>query len=143
MQHRQLGDQPSVGLLRKGIKEVVGAQTRLDMAHGQALVEGRQGTGKGRGGVPLDQDEVGPELNEFLAQPFQRCGGDVGEGLVGCHQFQVPIRLDGEQVHHLADHLAVLTGEDHPAAEVATGLEGPNHGGHFDGFRTRAQNKGD
>ena len=109
------------------------------MAHRDLLVEGRQGTGEGRGGVSLHQHQGGTMQAELLLQALQRGTGHVGEGLVGGHQGQIVVSPEVEQLHHLAHHLAVLPGEHHPGAEGGGGLKGQDHRGQLDRFRAGAQ----
>ena len=59
MEIRQLSDHRAVDFLREGLVLVVGAQARFDMADGGFLIESREATGKGGGGVALNQDQVG------------------------------------------------------------------------------------
>ena len=55
------------------------------MAHGHLGVEGRQGRGKGRGGVALHQHQIRLVLFKLRLQPLQSTAGDVGERLLGGH----------------------------------------------------------
>ena len=143
MEQGHLGDQPPVGFLREGIEEVVGAQPGLHMAHRDLGVEGRQGRGKGRGGVPLHDHQVGGEVRELLAQPLQGRAGHVGEGLLGGHQGQVPVGLEGKQLHHLVDHLPVLAREHQAGVEALGRLEGLDHRGQLDRLRAGAKHDAD
>ena len=143
MQQSQLRDQTAVGLLRERVKQVVGAQAGLHVANGNLLVEGGQGGGEGGGGVSLNQHQIRGMLGELLLQPLQRRAGDVGEGLPWGHQSQITIRRQAEEIHHLGDHLAVLTGEHHPGAEALRLLEGLDHRRQLDGLGTRAEHDRD
>ena len=135
----QLGDQAAVGLLGEGVPQVVGAQTRLHMAHGDLGVEGRQGRGEGRAGVALHQHQLRPMVREFPLQPHQGAAGHMGEGLLRGHQGQIAIGGDAEQIHHLAHHLPVLAREHHPGAEIVGLLEGSDHRRQFDRLGPGAQ----
>ena len=55
------------------------------------------------------------------------------------HQAQVVIRLDGEDVQHLVEHLPMLPGDAHARHEVRPFLQRTNYRRHLDGFRTRAE----
>ena len=135
----QLGDQAAVGLLREGVEQVVGAQTRLHMAHGDLGVEGRQGRGEGGAGVALHQHQLRPMVGEFPLQPRQGPAGHMGEGLLRGHQGQIAVGSDAEQIHHLAHHLPVLAREHHPGAEIGGLLESPDHRRQFDRLGPGAQ----
>ena len=139
----QLGDQAPIRLLRKGIKQVVGAQAGLHMTHRNLLIEGSQSTGKSRGGVALHQHQIGALIGEFLLQSLQGRTGHVGERLVGGHQGQIVIGLQIEEIHHLAHHLAMLTGEHHPGAEILGRQKRQDHRGQLDRLRAGAQNDRD
>ena len=114
MQLGDLGDQAAVGLLRERIKDVVGAQASLHVAHGNLVVEGGQGCSKGGGGIALHQHQIGPVLGKFQPQALQGRTGHMGQGLLGGHQGQIALGLKAKQRHHLGHHLAVLTGEHDP-----------------------------
>ena len=114
MQLGHLGDQAAVCLLWEGVIEVVGAQTRLHMAHGDLVVEGGEGGGKGGGGVALHQHQVGAVFGKFQTQALQGRTGHVGEGLARGHQGQVLVRAQLEERHHLGHHFLVLAREHHP-----------------------------
>jgi len=63
--------------------------------------------------------------------------------LLGGHQGQVVIGLQVKQVHHLGDHLPVLTGQHHPGVEVIGLLEGLYHRSELDRLRTGSQHDAD
>ena len=58
--------QRPVHLLRKGRVLVIGPQSRLHMAHRDLVVKGGQSPGKGGGGIPMDQHQVGLDLARTL-----------------------------------------------------------------------------
>ena len=78
-----------------------------------------------------------------MAQALQRCAGDMGEGLLGGHQGQIPLGLKGKEAHHLGHHLPVLPGQHHPGVKAIGLLESADHRRHLDGFRAGAQHQGD
>ena len=81
VQGGHLADEPPVGLLGEGRGDVPGAQTGLDVEDGYLVVESRQRSGEGGGGVPLDDDGVGPVGLNGPPHPLQAAVGDLGEGL--------------------------------------------------------------
>ena len=113
------------------------------MAHRDLGVEGRQGRGKGRGGVPLHDHQVWGEVLELLAQPLEGGAGHVGEGLLGGHQGQVPVGLEAKQLHHLVHHLPVLARQHQAGVEALGRLEGLDHRSQLDRLRPGAQNDAD
>ena len=62
------------------------------------------------------------------------------QGLTGCHQIEILIRLKMEQIHHLAHHFAVLTGQDDTGVQCITGLARPDDRSQLDRLGTRSQN---
>lgn len=117
MQLADLGNQPAVGFLGEGVKQVVSAQAGFHVPHGDLLVERRQSGSEGGGGVALDEHQIRPVLSEVLLQPHQGGAGHVGERLAGRHQGQVAISGEAEELHHLRHHFPMLAGEHHPGAK--------------------------
>ena len=108
------GDAPrdlAVHLLGPGAVDVVGAQSGLDVAHGNLLVEGGQGGGRGGGGVAVDEDDVGLALFQHVAHAGEHAGRDVVEVLPLLHDVQVVVGADVKDTEHLVQHLAVLAGD--------------------------------
>ncbi len=138
-----LGDEPSVALLGEGRAEPAAAQSGLDVDDGDPLVESGQGSGEGGGRVAVDQDRVGGRGGEVVLQAAQRAVGDLGEGLLGGHHFQVDVGGEAEGVEGLVQHLAVLPGGDHDGLEARVVLEGADDGRELDGFRPGAEDYGD
>ena len=62
---RNGGNQLAVHFLREGRILVIGSETGLHMAHLHLMVEGGQRPGKGGGGVPVDQHQVGLGLLQY------------------------------------------------------------------------------
>ena len=139
----QSGDaphQPAVHLLRVGGVFVIGPQTRLYMAHLNLVVEGGQGPGKGGGGVPVDQHQVGFGLLQHPFHAQEAFGGDGGQGLPGLHDVQIKVGLELEHIQHGVQHLPVLGGDAAEGLHGGTALELGHQGGHFDGLRPGAEN---
>ena len=138
----QVGDGPHhlpVHLLREGGPLVIGAQTGLHMAHRDLVVEGGQGPGKGGGGVPVDQHQVGPGLVQHAVHAQQALGGDGGQGLPRLHDVQVVVGLEMENLQHRVQHLPVLGGDAAQGPDVLPPGELQSQGGHFDGLRPGAE----
>ena len=76
-----LADEPPVGLLGEGRGGCPRCETGLDVEDGYLVVESRQRSGEGGGGVPLDDDGVGPVGLNGPPHPLQAAVGDLGEGL--------------------------------------------------------------
>jgi hypothetical protein len=87
------------------------------MAHRHLLVKGGQGSGKGGGGIPLDDHQPGRMVLKLGGQPRQATAGNVSEALLGLHNGQVRVRLQSKQGHHLIHHFPMLTGEHHSGFE--------------------------
>ena len=93
--------------------------------------------------VPLHDHQVWGEVLELLAQPLEGGAGHVGEGLLGGHQGQVPVGLEGKQLHHLVDHLPVLAREHQAGVEALGRLEGLDHRCQLDRLRPGAKHDAD
>ena len=49
------------------------------------------------------------------------------------------VGLETKKVHHLGDHLSVLTGQNHPSVQLRAGLKLLDHRSQLDGLRSRAE----
>lgn len=94
----ELAGHAAVHLLGPGAPAVVGAQPGLDVADGDARVEGGKRGGEGRGRVPVDEDEPRLLLLQHRAEALQHAGGYVREGLAAFHYVEVVLRPDAELV---------------------------------------------
>ncbi|EKD97403.1 MAG: hypothetical protein ACD_23C00945G0003 [uncultured bacterium] len=78
------------------------------MRHGNLLVIRGQTGSKGGGGIAMHQHDVGLELAEHAFHTLQDGSSHVSQVLPGLHDVEVKVWLDGKQVQHLVQHLAVL-----------------------------------
>ncbi len=67
MQIGDVGHEPPVHFFGPGRIDVVRAQAGFDVSHRDAVVEGREGPGKGRGRVALNDYPIGPQGIEDFA----------------------------------------------------------------------------
>ncbi|MND78928.1 hypothetical protein D3C80_706490 [compost metagenome] len=122
-------------LFRPGRVDIAGAQAGFNVTHRDAVIVGRQGRGKGGGGVTVYQNAIRLELGKHRFQPLQDGGGDIGQILSRLHDVEVIVRLDLEQIEHLVQHLSVLSCDTDSDIHLAIGLEGLDDWGHLDCFR--------
>lgn len=137
-------DRLAVELLRPGAVDVARAQARLDVADRDLQVEARQRGGEARGGVAVDEDNVGALILEDRLQLEQHVAGHVEQGLARLHDRQVVVGLDVEHPQHLLEHLAVLARHADDGLELSRpGLELVDERAHLDGLRTRTEDEHD
>ena len=91
----------------------------------------------------MDQDHVGLQLVDGLVHAQEALAGDVGEGLPGGHDVQVPVRPNAEDLQHAVQHLPVLGGNAAEAFNAGTGGQLLYQRAHFDGLRTGAEDAHD
>ena len=103
----------AVELLGPGAVDVVRAQARLDMPHGDLQVEARERRGEAGRGVAVDQDHVGLFLLQGSPQLQQHVARNVEQGLPRLHDCQVMIGRHVENAQDLVEHLAVLARHGH------------------------------
>jgi len=113
------------------------------MPNRDLLVERSQTSGKCRGGVTLNQNQLRGISLKVLPQPLQCCTGDMRQGLARRHQVEILIGFEMEQIHHLAHHFPVLTCQDDTGLQRITSLERPDYRSQLDRLRTRSQNDRD
>ena len=135
-------DRLAVELLRPGTVDVVRAQPRLDVAHGDLKVEAREGRRKAGRGVAVNQNHVGflvledgPELEQHVAR-------DVEQRLAGLHDRQVVVGSHAEDAQHLVEHLAVLARHGDDCLELIRAcLQLVDERAHLDRLRAGAEDE--
>jgi hypothetical protein len=102
-------------------------------------VVGGESRAESRGGIALDQDDVGLEA---LARVFHRIDHATGEHaqcLIHTHDVQVKVCLDFEVLERLIEHRAMLTRVYNSRFEFIRSMSQlVDHEGELDGLRSRA-----
>ena len=123
----------------KRVVDVVAAKSRLDVPYGNLAVVGSESRAESRGGVALDQDDVGLEAKAGVFHRIDHAAGEHAQGLVRTHDVQVEVRLDLEVLEHLIEHRAMLTRVHHGRFEFSrSAAQIVDHEGELDGLRPRA-----
>ena len=139
MQVRHIAHQHPIHLLRiRGIL-IAGTQARLYMADGYLMVEGRQGSGKGGGGIAVDQNQVRLGLLDDTVHAQDGLGGNLGQCLLLFHDIQIIVAFQLENLHDGVQHLPVLAGQAAQTLHLRMGRQLLDQGGHFDGLGPRAE----
>ena len=135
-------DRLAVELLRPGAVDVVRAQARLDVAHGDLQVEARERRGEAGRGVPVDQNHVGPLVLEDSLELEQHVTRHVEQRLARLHDGQVVVGSHIEDAQHLVEHLAVLARHGHNSLELFRArLKLVDERAHLDGLRAGAEDE--
>ena len=135
-------DRLAVELLRPGAVDIVRAQARLDVAHGDLKVEARERRGEAGRGVSVDQDHVGPLVLEDGPELEQHVARHVEQRLARLHDRQVVVGSHIEDAQNLVQHLAVLAGHSHDGLElIRTRLELVDERAHLDCLRAGAEDE--
>lgn len=131
-------DHLAVELLRPGAVDVVRAQARLHMAHGNLKVEARERRGEAGRGVAVDQDHVGPLVLEDRLELDQH----VEQRLARLHDRQVVVGNYVKDAQYLVKHLAVLARHGHDGLElILARLQLVDERAHLDGLRAGAEDE--
>ena len=128
-----------VHLLGEGGPLIVGAQARLHVTHRNLVVEGGQGSGKGGGGVAVDQHQVGLGLVKHVVHTQQALGSDGGQGLPGLHDVQIIAGFQLKNLQHAVQHLTVLGGHAAQSPDIGPLLQLQGQRGHFNGLGPGAE----
>ena len=139
VQRRNLTGQLAVHFLRERRIFVVGAQTGLNMADRNFVVERCECAGKGGRGIAVDENNVRLRLFEHLIQTVQALLGNGRQRLTRLHDIQVIIRPDAENIKNLIEHFAMLCGNAHDGLSVFVLLKRMHERSHFDSFRARTE----
>ena len=132
----------AVELLRPGAVDVVRAQARLDMAHGDLQVEACERRGETGRRVAVDQDHVGPLVLEDGLELDQHVARHVEQRLARLHDRKVVVGSHIEDAQHLVEHLAVLARHGHEGLElILAHLELIDERTHLDCLRTGAEDE--
>ena len=135
-------DRLAVELLRPWAVDVVRAQARLDVAHGDLQVEARERRGEAGRGVPVDQDDVGPLVLEDGLKFDQHVARHVEQRLAGLHNRQVVVGSHVEDAQHLVEHLAMLARHGNDGLElIRMRLQLVDERAHLDGLRAGAEDE--
>jgi hypothetical protein len=122
---------PSSG---KGL-EVAAAESGLHVPGRHMPEERGERREEDRGGVPLDQDQVGGSHSPGSDPSLQAPLTDLGEGLPLPHDSEVQSGSRRNGLEHLVHEFRVLSGEDEASVDGAgTPSQGTEHRGHLDGF---------
>ena len=132
----------AVELLGPGAVDVVRAQARLDVAHGDLQVEACERSGEAGRGVAVHEHHVGPLVLENGPELDQHVASHVEQRLARLHDRQVVVGSHVEDAQHLVEHLTVLTGHGHDGLELAWArLQLIYERAHFDGLRARPEDE--
>jgi len=90
------GRENTIELLGERLAEISGAQSRFDMRHGNAAVEGGEGAAQSRSGVPLHDRQIGLRFREGPLQGLDDSRRRLEQGLPWGHHVQIVIRRYAE-----------------------------------------------
>lgn len=122
--------------------DVARAQAHLHVADGDLQVEAGERRRKARGGVAVDEHNVGPLGLEHGLQHQQHVARHVEQRLSRLYDGQVVVGGHIEHAQHLVEHLAVLAGYSHHSVKlVRAPLKLVDQRTHLDGLRPRAENE--
>jgi hypothetical protein len=108
------------------------------------VVERGQRRGDDGAGVALHQQEIGLHFAERSGEGDQRASGEIRQGLVGVGQSEVDVGGEGEGVHRLRQHFALLRGgDDHGFEKVGAATKLLDDGSHLDRLGTSSEYYGD
>lgn len=134
----------AVELLRPGAVDVVRAQARLHMPHGDLQVEARERRGEAGRGVAVDQDDVGLLVLEDRLELEQYVARHVEQRLARLHDRQVVVGSHTEDAQHLVEHLAVLARHSHDGLKLLLArLQLVDERAHLDCLRAGAEDEHD
>ena len=137
-------DRLAVELLGPGAVDVVRAQARLDVAHGDLQVEACERGGEAGRGVTMNKDDVGSLVLEDRLELEQHVARNVEQRLARLHDGEVVVGSNAEDAQHLVEHLAVLARHGHDGLElIRARLQLVDERAHLDCLRTGAEDEHD
>ena len=141
-----MGDQVNrlpVEFLREGRIQIVGAQPRLHMAHGDLQIKTGQRRHKGGGGVAMHQHHIGLFVFQYFLDPDENVDGHIEQGLIFLHDAQIVLGLHVEAFQNLIQHLPVLTRNADNRFQFGMLAHLQHQRTHFDGFGPGAEDQHD
>ena len=135
-------DRLAVELLGPGAVDVVRAQARLHMAHGNLKVEACKRCREAGRGVAVDQDHVGSLVLEDCLELEKHVTRHVKQRLARLHNRQVVVGIYVEDAQYLVKHLAVLARHGHDGLElILARLQLVHERAHLDCLRAGAEDE--
>lgn len=135
-------DRLAVEFLGPGAVDVVRAQARLHMAHGNLKVEACKRCREAGRSVAVDQDHVGPLVLEDCLELEKHVTRHVEQRLARLHNRQVVVGIYIEDAQYLVEHLAVLARHGHDGLElIRTRLKLIDERAHLDGLRASTEDE--
>ena len=118
---------------------IVGAQPRLHMPHGNLQVEARERRDERGGCVAVHEHDVGAHLFQYGFNAVQDIRGDVEQRLLVLHDGKIIVRLNVKRREHLIEHLPVLPRDADDGPQTLARLELVHQRAHFDRLGARAE----
>ena len=119
------------------------SQTSFNVSNRYLVIKGRQCPSQCGGGITLNHDAIRFGDLEIVIKPAQASGHDMHQVLIRTHDVQIHIGLQAKRIHHLIQHILVLTGPNDVGAEsLGLSLCSQNQGCKFDSLRSRAHDNG-
>ena len=134
----------AVHLFGPRAEDVVRAESGFYVSNGDLLIECGEGGGCAGCCVAVDEHNVGLRFTQHVAHACKHAGSDIIEILSLLHDVEVEVGADVEDVKHLVEHLAVLTGDADNGLEcIGMFLELLDKRRHLNGLRTGPENEHD
>ena len=117
------------------------AQTSLYMPHGDLRIKCSKCGGSRRGGVSMNQHDIGSANLKHIPHSCKHTGGNIIQVLPLLHDVEVVVRLHIKYGQHLVEHFSMLTSNANNSFEIyCVLLELFYQWTHLDGLRTSAKN---
>jgi len=102
------------------------------------IIIGSQGCGHHGCRIPLNQYPIRFSFQKNLIHLYENRSRDIRQCLIFCHQVQIDIRRNAENLKHLIKHFSMLSREADDRFDMRFRLKTFNDGCHFNRFRTGA-----
>ena len=141
MKRGQFSGKDPVHLFRKGLGEIAGPESGLNVANRNLVVEGCEGAAERGSGIALHNYKLRFLCCEDRFKSRHDPGGRMAERLALSHDVEVVLGLNAKDGENLIEHRPVLRGHTHPDIEFGEGLQVENDWAQLDCLRSGSEDK--
>lgn len=143
MEGGQTRDHLAHRLFRKRRREIVGPQSRFDVADRNVFKESGETGCECRNCIALDKHQVRMLGHQNGAQAGENAGGQAVQVLIVVHHRKIVVGADAKEIQHLIEQFSMLAGDAESHVEVRGLSRSKDDRRHLNCFGPRAKDEED